>query len=88
MSNTTVNAIEKFIVNWLELNSEYEAKNILLDENVFQVGYLDSLSMFRLLFDIETEFSLEIIQETFFQTNPCSIKDIAKAILTNSDKVH
>lgn len=72
--------IEAFIQNWISEKNEIPVGDIHVDENFFQAGYIDSLAMFRLLFDIETEFNIEIDQNTLFSSTLTTISGLSNTI--------
>ena len=78
--------IENFIQNWISEKNEIPIEDIHLDQNFFQAGYIDSLAMFRLLFEIETEFDIDIDQNEIFSNTLVTISGLAETISNTQNK--
>ena len=69
--------IATFISQWLADQKGFSVEDINFDENIFQTGLIDSLGMFRLLFEIEKEFNLELNQNELFNNAQPTIHSLA-----------
>jgi len=80
--------IAAFICQWIAKQKGLNTDDIDVDENFFQAGWVDSLGMFRLIFELEGEFNCTLDQsalfcnaypsvnmladQVFLQLNPCA----------------
>jgi acyl carrier protein len=49
-------------------------------EHMFQAGYLDSLGLFRLIFDVESEFGVELDQNRLFSSGATDIDALSEVM--------
>ncbi len=75
------NCIVDFMLNWVSERKQIKVHLINPDENIFTSGYVDSLGMFRLIFDVETAFDVEFNQAVLFSSGATSFNAIAEAML-------
>lgn len=69
--------IAEFIRHWMVNQKGLSANDIDLDENFFHAGWVDSLGMFRLIFELESEFDCILDQTSLFCDARPTINSIA-----------
>ena len=74
----------KFIQNWISESKGIDQENIKLTENIFQVGYVDSLGLFRLIFEVESQFDIEVRQDDLFSSGATSIIELVQEIIKSA----
>lgn len=71
-----------WIVNWFVKNANVEREEILgnLNENYFQLGYIDSFEFITLISDIEDTFDVEFENDQFEDRSFSTIAGMASII--------
>lgn len=72
--------IASFIKDWIAEHKGLDVDTLDSQEHVFQSGYLDSLGLFRLIFDVESAFDIEFDQSKLFESAATSIDALADAM--------
>ncbi|WP_024851375.1 acyl carrier protein [Hydrogenovibrio kuenenii] len=72
--------VVEFIKNWIAEHKGLDIEALDKDEHMFQAGYLDSLGLFRLIFDVESEFDVEFDQSELFCSGATSIDSLGDAM--------
>lgn len=72
--------VSKFIKNWIAEHKGLDAETLDTEEHMFQAGYLDSLGLFRLIFDVESEFDVEFDQNQLFCSGATDIDALSEAM--------
>ncbi len=55
--------VEVFLKEWLSDRSGISTKEIDVENNMFEAGYVDSLGVFGLILELENEFHVEFSEE-------------------------
>ncbi len=75
-----MNEYEEFIVDWIVKKKNIELSEINLTADIFEAGYLDSLSVFSLVMDIESKFNVNFNAEDLTSCSTYTIKLFANLI--------
>ena len=70
----------EFIKKFVSEKNDMELDEIDIKKDMFEEGYLDSLSAYRLLLELDVKFSKTIPQEFFLERENFSIFDIAEVL--------
>ncbi len=73
-----------FIKKWIFKKTGIERKDISLDKHIFENGYVDSIGLFSLVFELEDEFKIQISDDDLMDDRIKSINGICKLISTKS----
>jgi len=72
--------LSEFIKAWIAEHKGFDAETLDTKKHLFQAGYLDSLGLFRLIFDVESEFDVEFDQNELFRTGAIDIDALSEAM--------
>jgi acyl carrier protein len=67
----------EFIKKWIEENRGIPTCDIDENANLFEKQYLDSLSVFGLIMDIEDDFGIKFTPEDLTSENAATVKGLA-----------
>lgn len=72
----------KWVMEWFQKNSGADTMGIegKLDENYFDIGYIDSFGFIMLITAIEEDFNVSFDNEKFQDRSFSTIRGLAKAI--------
>lgn len=71
---------EQYLVEYISNNNGINKSKILLDVDIFENSYIDSLGIFTLLVEIENKFGKEISLEDISTFKSYTIVNIAQLI--------
>lgn len=77
----TVDDIEQFILQWIADHKGLSVNELDVDTHFFQAGWIDSLGMFRLIFDLETHFDCQLEQNQLFCAAQPTIRSFALQVM-------
>lgn len=70
-----------WVVNWFVVHGTEEAElNAHLDENFFDLGYIDSFAFITLMSDIEDEFGISFDNDRFQDRSFSTVRGLANAL--------
>ncbi len=69
---------ETFIRQWLAEHSAMDPDAVDIDANMFQQGYIDSLAFYRILHDIETEFSIRFHEDDMLDSRIATVRGLCE----------
>jgi len=64
----------------------YRQRDLLDDENIFEVGFANSLFLMQLVIFIGNNFNFEVANDDLNMKNFCTIDSICQYILSKSDE--
>ena len=78
--NKSSSDIQQFIVDWITGHRGFAEHDIDVSADIFAEGYVDSLSMFRLILEIENYLETEVDQNYLFEQERLSIVSISSLL--------
>ena len=82
MKNSTQSALENSILEFIEMNLAFLDEEVALeyDDNIFDLGYVDSLFALQLVSHLEEAFGIEITDQDLDISNFSSVKAIVEFV--------
>ena len=87
MKNSTQSALENSILEFIEMNLACLDEEVALeyDDNIFDLGYVDSLFALQLVSHLEEAFGIEITDQDLDISNFSSVKAIVEFVSRKRD---
>ena len=82
MKNSTQSTLENSILEFIEMNLAFLDEEVALeyDDNIFDLGYVDSLFALQLVSHLEEAFGIEITDQDLDISNFSSVKAIVEFV--------
>jgi acyl carrier protein len=87
MKNSTQSTLENSILEFIEMNLAFLDEEVALeyDDNIFELGYVDSLFALQLVSHLEEAFGIEITDQDLDISNFSSVKAIVEFVSRKRD---
>lgn len=74
--------IQKWLVDWFSKNSSTNEEEVLLhlDDNYFELGYVDSFGFLSMIVDIQEKYDVELSNDDFIGQGFSTIKGLSELI--------
>lgn len=69
-----------FLIKWISEKNGFDEKDIKISVNMFENGYIDSLGLFGLLIDLETNFGITFDENDILDSGASTIEGLAKIL--------
>ena len=76
---------DHFIIDWIVENRGGELDDIDVYANLFEAGYLDSLSVFGIIMDIEDNFNIKFTPDELISEAASTINGLAEVAKSKSE---
>ncbi|WP_345993680.1 acyl carrier protein [Sulfurimonas sp. HSL-1716] len=80
-----MNEYKEFLISWICEKTGIEKNKIDSEINMFENGYVDSLSLFGLLLDIETNFGVTLDTDDILNDRAATVDGLSEILKNKSN---